>query len=120
MISNRLLYGTGFRADLITVTHIKGLALKGTQLARLLCTNDSTISRILRDLRGCRFLDQDNERTGPVESYPGMFVSTQSLWNLCEVIGASKFGSQELKRDALENLNLRHDGLGTKALDGLV
>jgi hypothetical protein len=116
MIRNRLQYGTGFRADIIALTHVRGFGVKGTQFARLLCTNDSTVSRVLGDLRACRFLDKDNERIGPVEPYPGMFISSQSLWNLCEVMDAVKFSSKELKRDALENLNFRHDGLGMKIL----
>jgi hypothetical protein len=120
MIRNRLQYGTGFRADIIALTHVKGFGLKGTQFAKVLCTNDSTISRILGDLRACRFLDQDNERIGPIEPYPGMFISSQSLWNLCEMIDATEFSSQELQRGALENLNFRRDGLGMKVLKGLI
>ena len=57
MIRNRLQYGTGFRADIIALTHVKGFGMRGTQLAKVLCTNDSTVSRILGDLRACRFLD---------------------------------------------------------------
>jgi len=120
MIRNRLQYGTGFRADIIALTNIKGFAMKGTQLAKVLCTNDSTVSRILSDLKACRFLDQDNDRTGPAEPYPGMFISSQSIWNLCEMMDAVKFSSQELKRGELENLNLRHDGLGVRILKGLI
>jgi len=116
MIRNRLQYGTGFRADIIALTNIKGIGMKGTQLAKVLCTNDSTVSRILSDLRACRFLDQENERTGPTDPYPGMFLSSQSLWNLCEMMDAVEFRSEELKRGALENLNLRHDGFGMKVL----
>jgi len=114
MIRNRLLYGTTFRADLITLTHIKGFSMKGTRLAKLLCTNDSTISRILKDLRDSNFLDRDNERTEPIESYPGMFISVQSVWNLCELIDAFKFSFEELRRGAFENLDLKHDGFGRK------
>jgi len=120
MIRNRLQYGTGFRADIIALSHIKGLGMRGSQLAKLLCTNDSTASRILNDLRACRFLDQDNERIGPVEAYPGMFISSQSLWNLCEMMDALSFSSKVLKRGALENLNLRHDAFGRKVLEGLI
>jgi hypothetical protein len=120
MIRNRLQYGTGFRADIIALTHIKAFGMRGTQFARLLCTNDSTVSRILADLRACRFLDQDNERIGPVEPYPGIFISSQSLSNLWEMMDATKFSSQELQRGALENLNLRHDGLGMKVLKDLI
>jgi len=112
MIRSRLEYGTGFRADIIALTHVKGFGMRGTQLAKVLCTNDSTISRILGDLRACQFLDKDNERIGSIETYPGMFISTQSLWNLCEMMDAAQFSSQELKRGALKNLNYRQDGLG--------
>lgn len=116
MIRNRLQYGTGFRADIISLTGITGFGTKGTQLAKVLCTNDSTVSRILSDLRACRFLDQDNESTGPTDPYPGIFVSSQSLWNLCEMMDAFEFESQELRRGVLENLNLRHDGLGRRVV----
>jgi hypothetical protein len=112
MIRNRLQYGTGFRADIIALTHVKGIGMKGNQLAKVLCTNDSTISRILGDLRACRFLDRENERIGPVEPYPGMFMASQSLWNLCEMMDAVEFSSQELKRAAMENVNFRHDRFG--------
>jgi len=120
MIRNRLQYGTSFRADIIALTQVKGFGMRGTQLAKVLCTNDSTVSRILGDLRACRFLDQDNERIGPVEPYPGIFISSQSLWNLCEMIDVTEFSSQELQRGALENLNFRRDGLGMKVLKGLI
>ena len=120
MIRNRLQYGTGFRADIIALTHVKGFGMRGTQVAKVLCTNDSTVSRVLGDLRACRFLDQDNERIGAVEPYPGMFISSQSLWNLCEMMDAARFSFQELKRGALENLNLRHDGLGMKVFKNLI
>jgi len=120
MIRNRRQYGTVFRADIIALTTVKGFGMRGIQLAKVLCTNDSTISRILGDLRACRFLDQDNERIGRVEPYPGMFISSQTLWNLCEMIDAAKFSSQELKQGALKNLTLRHDGFGMKVLKGLI
>jgi hypothetical protein len=114
MIHNRLLYGTTFRADLITLTHIKGFSMNGTRLARLLCTNDSTISRILKDLRDSSFLDHDNERTEPIESFPGMFISVQSVWNLCELIDAFKFSFEELRRGAFESIDFKQDGFGRK------
>ncbi|MBN1106437.1 MAG: hypothetical protein JXL84_23740 [Deltaproteobacteria bacterium] len=120
MIRKRLQYGTGFRADIMALTHVKGFGVRGTQLAKVLCTNDSTVSRILGDLRACRFLDQDNERIEPFESYPGMFITSQSLWNLCEMMDAVRFSSQELRRDALENLDLKHDGLGVKFFKDLI
>lgn len=109
MLYNRLLYGTGFRADLITITHIKNLKMNGNELAKLLCTADSTVSRILSDLRACQFLDKDNERVTNKNPFPGMFLSTQSVWNLYEILDAEEFRSEELKSAAYENLNFKQD-----------
>ena len=110
MLNNRLLYGTGFRADLITITHIKNFKMNGTQLAKLLCTANSTISRILNDLRACQFLDRENERVINTSPYPGMFLSTQTIWNLYEILDAEDFRSGELKKATYENINFKNDG----------
>ena len=109
MLKNRLLYGTGFRADLITITQIKNIKMNGKQLANLLCTADSTISRILNDLRSCKFLDQDNERIKLENPYPGMFLSSQTILNLYEIIDAEEFRSEELKKEAYENISFKND-----------
>jgi len=109
MIRNRLLYGTGFRADLISITQIKNIKMNGKQLATLLCTADSTISRILNDLRSCKFLDQDNERIKLANPYPGMFLSSQTILNLYEIIDAEEFRSKELKKEAYENISFKND-----------
>jgi len=74
----------------------------------------------LNDLKACRFLDEDNERIGQIESYPGMFISTQSLWNLCDMIDAYRFSFEELKRDVFENLNLKYDVFSRKIITKLV
>lgn len=109
MIKNRLLYGTGFRADLISITQIKNINMNGKQLATLLCTADSTISRILNDLRSCKFLDKDNERIKLANPYPGMFLSSQTILNLYEIIDAEGFRSKELKKEAYENISFKND-----------
>ena len=109
MLKNRLLYGTGFRADLITITQIRNFKMNGKQLATLLCTADSTISRILNDLRSCKFLDQDNERMRLADPYPGMFLSSQTILNLYEIIDAAEFRSEELKKEAYENISFKND-----------
>ena len=116
MLRNRLQYGTGFRADVISLTDIKGFSMRGTDLAKVLCTNDSTVSRILNDLKASRFLNQDNTRMTPSETYPGMFISAQTIWNICEVMDAFQFTHRELKQDVLENLNFKHDECGKKFL----
>lgn len=118
MIHHRLLYGTGFRADVIALTHVSGLAGKGARLARLLCTHDSTVSRILRDLRACGFLDADNERTQAFESYPGLFVSARTLWNLCEILDAQELRSERHREETIKALDFKQDGLGKKLSDG--
>ena len=116
MIKNRLLYGTGFRADLVSITQIKNIKMNGKQLATLLCTADSTISRILNDLRSCKFLDQDNERIKLVNPYPGLFLSTQTVLNLYEIIDAEEFRLKELKKEAYENISFKNDRFCIKLL----
>lgn len=118
MLSNRLLYGTGFRSDLITITQIRNLKMNGKQLASLLCTDNSTISRILSDLRACQFLDQDNERIRNTNSYPGMFISSHTVWNLYEILDAEKFRSEELKKATYEDLNFKYDKFGIQLVRG--
>lgn len=112
MIKNRLLYGTGFRADLITLTHIENISMKGIDLAALLCTNSSTISRLVRDLKAGGFLDQNNERVRLFDPYPGMFMSVRSVWNLCEMMEATQFSFKELKDGVLENMNFKNEAFG--------
>lgn len=114
VIKNRLLYGTSFRADLITLTHIERIGMKGIELAELLCANNSTISRILSDLKACKFLNNDKDRIEPFEPYPGMFLSVLSVWNLCEMIDAAQFSLEELKKGVLENLDFKHDAFGKR------
>jgi hypothetical protein len=120
MIKNRLLYGTGFRADLITLTHIRNISMKGTDLATMLCANDSTISRIVRDLRACGFLGHDKERAEPFDPYPGMFMSAQSVWNLCEMTDAALFSLEELRHGVLETMNFKNDSFGKIILKKLI
>ena len=112
MINNRLLYGTGFRADLITITQIRNLKMNGKQIAEILFTASSTISRILNDLKACQFLNQDNERVRNTNPYPGLFISSHTFQNLYEMVDAEDFRSEELKKATFENLNFRYDKLG--------
>ena len=120
MIKNRLTYGTGFRADLITLTHIENTSKKGTELARLICADNSTVSPILNDLKASCFLNQDGEREGSFEPYSGMFVSVVSVWNLCEMMDATEFSLKELKEGVLDSLNFKHDVFGRKVLKKLL
>ncbi|MBN1831249.1 MAG: hypothetical protein JW896_03985 [Deltaproteobacteria bacterium] len=117
MIKNRLLYGTGFRADIITLTHIENISMKGVDLAALLCVNNSTISRILSDLKACGFIDRDKERIESFESYPGMFISVLSVRNLCEMMDSTKFSSEDLRRGVLENISFKNDAFSSIVLN---
>jgi hypothetical protein len=119
MIKNRLIYGTGFRADLITLTHIANIGMKGTALARLMSADNSTVSRVLNDLKASRFLNQEGERAGAFDPYPGMFISVATVSNLCEMMDAMQFSLYDLKKGTLANLNLRHDAFGRKILEKL-
>ncbi len=119
MVFHRLLFGTGFRADVVALTQVKGLAGKGARLAELLCTHASTVSRILRDLRACGFLDGDNERTQAFEAFPGFFLSTRSLWNLCEILDAAQFRSRQHREETLKGLDFKHDEMGRRLIEGI-
>ena len=119
MIKNRLIYGTGFRADLITLTHIENIGMKGTGLANLMCAANSTVSRILNDLKASRFLEKDGERMDPFESYPAMFISVLSVMNLYEMMDATQFSLKELRQGTVENLNFKHDVFGREISEKL-
>ncbi len=118
MINNRLLYGTGFRADVITITQIKNLTMNGQRLSELLCTANSTISRILNDLKACQFINQEHERVKNADTFPGILISSHTLRNLYEILDAEKFRSAELKKAAYENLDFRYDKFGRQLLKG--
>jgi hypothetical protein len=114
MIKNSLIYGTSFRADLITLTHIEHIGMKGTELAKLIAANNSTASRVLNDLKASRFLNEGGERLSPFKSYPGMFLSVATLSNLCEMMDATEFAMK-----ALNELDFKHDAFGRKILEKL-
>jgi hypothetical protein len=118
MINNRLLYGTGFRADVITITQVRNHNLNGKRLSDLLCTANSTISRILNDLKACRFINQENERVKNADTFPGMFISFHTLRNLYEILDAEEFKSVELKKAAYDSLDFRYDQFGKQLLKG--
>jgi hypothetical protein len=115
MIRNRLLYGTGFRADLISLLQVRGLKVNARQMSRLLCAADSTISRLLRDLRAGQLIDRNNEMRGSQETFPSLFLSAFSVSNLVNLLDAQEFRSEELRRSAAEELDTRFDGF-TRAL----
>ena len=110
MIKNRLLYGTGFRADLISLLQVENLKVNARQMSKLLCAADSTISRLLSDLRAGQLLDQNNEMKNREETFPCLFLSSYTILNLLNMIDALEFQSEELKRSAVETLDLRFDG----------
>ena len=120
MINNRLLYGTGFRADVITITQIRNHKLNGKRLSDLLSTANSTISRILNDLKACQFINKEHERVKHADTFAGMFISSHTLLNLYEILDAEEFRSPELKKAAYENLDFRYDQFGRQLLKGSI
>jgi len=110
MVKNRLLYGTGFRADLITLLQVDNLKLNARQMSKVLSAADSTISRLLGDLRAGQLLDEHNEIRNRKDAFPCLFLSSYSIWNLLNMIDAQEFRSDELKQAAVESLDLRFDG----------
>jgi len=117
MMKNRLLYGTGFRADLVTVTQVENLKVSAREMSKILSAADSTISRLLNDLRACGFLNQHNERKDGGDTFPRVFISSYSVWNLVELLDAHEFQSKELKSAAVAGLDLRFDGFCRRLLD---
>lgn len=117
MIKNRLLYGTGFRADLISLLQVEDLKVNARQLSRLLCAADSTISRLLSDLRAGQVIDQNNEMRNKQETFPSLFLSAISVSNLFNLIDAQEFQSEKLRQSAAEELDTRFDGF-TRVLLG--
>lgn len=117
MVKNRLLYGTGFRADLITLLQVDNLKLNARQMSKMLSAADSTISRLLSDLRAAQLLDENNEMRNGKDKFPCLFLSSYSIWNLLNLIDAQEFHSEELKRTAVESLDLRFDGFARLLLN---
>lgn len=110
MLGNRLLFGTGIRADVVSLLQTRIEERNGVTLARLLCVAKSTISRILTDLRTCRFLDPKNmPPDGSV--FPPPFVSALTVANGARWLDASRFESQLLAKEELVDLDVANDGL---------
>jgi len=111
MIRNRLLFGTGFRADLVSVIRAVPFPLRVRQLANLIGSAESTVSRIIADLQLCGFLDKHNQVQEGKRTGLGLFISADSLRNASTLLDAERFESGELKQDALDSMELRFDGL---------
>jgi hypothetical protein len=114
MIRNRLLFGTGFRADIVSVIQAVPFPLRVNQVASLTGSAESTASRIIFDLKAFGFLDKHNQVSEDKGTGQGLFVSTDSLRNASILLESRKFESKELRQDALDNMELRFDGLMRK------
>lgn len=111
MVKNRLLFGTGFRADLVSVVQVVPFPLRVSQLALLTGSAESTASRIVSDLQACGFLDKHNQVAEEDRTGQGLFVSTDSLRNASAFLEAKKLKAEQLRQDALDDMELRFDGL---------
>jgi hypothetical protein len=114
MIKNRLLFGAGFRADLVSIIQAIPFPLRIHQVASLIGSAESTVSRIVADLQVCRFLDRHNQVSKDKQIGKGLFVSADSLRNGAVLLEASRFTSKELAQAELDGMELRFDGLMRK------
>lgn len=111
-ISARLLYGTGYRADIVALTSIRQHKWSGRELSRLLGTTPSTVSRILADLKACRFLDARGQQKPTSDEFAGLCISSDSLRNLVILIDASQMDDPLLARAIREDCDFEWDILG--------
>jgi hypothetical protein len=111
-VANRLLFGTGYRADLVTLTSIRAHVFSGPELARLLATSASTVSRILADLRACGFLDRRGRRRAPGDELPGLAVSADSPVNIAAISDAHQVRDEALARTIERECDFEWDRLG--------
>ena len=116
MIRNRLLFGTGFRADLVSVIQAVPFPVRVNQVARLIGSAESTASRIIADLQACGFLDRHNQVSEDKRTGQGLFISADTLRNASTLLEATRFESKEFWQDALNSMDLRFDGLMRKVV----
>ncbi len=119
MIKNRLFFGTGFRADLVSVVQAVSMPLQITQIARLIGSVESTASRIVSDLKACGFLDRHNLPTAERKEARGLFISADSVANASALSEAKRFKSDELRRTAIDDMDARFDGLMRSVIGNL-
>ena len=111
-IRQRMLFGTGYRADLVSLTSIRRHVFGGSELARLLATSPSTVSRILTDLKACGFLDQRGRQRAPGVDSPQLIVSADSLANIACLLDASRIEDPALARAIEDECDFEWDRLG--------
>jgi hypothetical protein len=111
-IHNRLLFGTGARADVVTLLESDLLDRNGAIIARLLCTTESTISRVLTDLRAAQFVDKRHRLTANQVNYPRPFITAVSVWNICRRLDAGRFKSRLLAQSELAQIDVTFDNFG--------
>jgi len=111
-VRGRLLFGTGYRADLVSLTSIRRHVFGGPELARLLATSPSTVSRLLSDLVGCGFLDRRGRPRAPGDEFPGLAVSADSPANIVAISDAQQVRDKALARAIEGECDFEWDRLG--------
>lgn len=113
MIRNRLLYGTGARADIISILETQKRTRdrngNGASLANQAGTSTSTVSRILSDLRSCGFINEHNEIVKRQEYKTGFFISSVTPVNITRFLDARQFKNEKLAESALQEIDTRDD-----------
>ncbi|MCK9458075.1 MAG: helix-turn-helix domain-containing protein [Proteobacteria bacterium] len=111
-VNGRLFFGTGYRADLVSLTSIRRHVFGGPELARLLVTTPSTVSRLLSDLVACGFLDRRGRRRAPGDELPGLAVSADSTANIVAISDAQQVRDKALARTIEGECDFEWDRLG--------
>lgn len=116
VLRNRLLFGVGFRADVVSIIECRARPVNGRALARLLATNFSTVSRILADLVACEFIDSKGRLPGHEPPFPGLFISCDSARHIPALIDAVRATNPSLRRAMLPSIDPGLDALGASIL----
>jgi hypothetical protein len=111
-VHGRLLFGTGYRADLVSLTSIRSHIFGGPELTRLLVTSPSTVSRLLSDLVGCGFLDRRGRPRALGDEFPGLAVSADSPANIVAISDAQQVRDKALARVIEGECDFEWDRLG--------
>ena len=111
-LKNRLLFGAALRADIVSIFQLRRKGFSGRRVADLIGAHPSSVSRVLADLRACRFIAGDGTLVGRHPSYPGLFISAISIRDVPQILDAAT-ASAELKRAMLPEIDAAIDRMGS-------
>jgi hypothetical protein len=112
MFRNRLLFGASLRADLVSALQCRHRPQTGRGLARLIGASPSTVSRVLDDLGAAGFLRPDRSPVPRGGTFPGFFISAETVRRLQVILDAVGIQDARLRRAALPDVDRASDLLG--------